>query len=228
MRTATRSYVIPFLLVLLLPPVVGTRAEASHTPHDRDCPYGDVDNVSGAPTRSVSVGVVVVELRPVWHPVLHSLNVTHFAVPKRWTFHIFIANSTQDDADNRAWYSGPDGEMATALASWRRDGRTVMLHTYADQWQQAAIAHHTRPSNTFPRMRDFWTNYFEEERVVFIQSDTAFCSRSPYSAESLVVASRFAFVGAVVVGKRGVATVGNGGLSIRDRRAMVECVRSSG
>ena len=72
--------------------------------------------------------------------------------------------------------------MASAIIFWRRSGRKVRLHEYKDAWHGWTLRFKTRPSNTYPRMREFWTEYFHEDKIVTLQSDTGgvrLCSLSP-------------------------------------------------
>ena len=167
---------------------------------------------------NTTFGAVIVELR-VYPPLIHSLNLSHQQLPTSWPFHIFHANFTRDKHSEH-WFL--HGEMSEAIMRWRNSGRRVELHMYDDAWHRKSRSHRTRPSNTFPRMRAFWTKYFHEDVILTLQSDTALCPSSPYKLAMFTgVDWNGATWGSNVI-ERGVP--GQGGLSLRNRHAMYNCI----
>ena len=165
-----------------------------------------------------TVGAIAVELR-VWPPLIASLDLSHNALPRFIAFHIFHTNFSHDKA-SEYWFKR--GAMSKAIRFWRRHGRRVLLHPYQDRWHWFTTKYKTRPSNTYPRMREFWTDYFHEDKIITLQSDTGFCPSSPHSLDQFLHQD---FSGATwgsplfKVGK-----AGQGGLSIRNRHAMYKCL----
>lgn len=170
------------------------------------------------PRPAETYGAVAVELR-VFAPLVGSLNLSHRMLPTGWPFHIFHTNFTRDDA-SRLWYR--HGEMGRAIREWRAAGREVHLHTYNDVWHKSTMKHKTRPSNTYPRMREFWTDYFTEDKILTLQSDTGFCPNSPFRIEQFTgVDWNGATWGSAVYGQ---GHPGQGGFSWRNRHAMYNCI----
>jgi hypothetical protein len=161
---------------------------------------------------------VAVELR-VYPPLIGSLNLSHRFLPISWPFHIFHSNFTRDRKAEH-WYL--QGEMAQAIRNWQAAGREVNLHTYNDQWHKDTKRHKTRPSNTYPRMRDFWTKYFFEDKIVTLQSDTGFCPNSPYKLKQFTGVDFNGATWGSDIFERG--RPGQGGLSWRNRHAMYNCL----
>ena len=189
--------------------------EGRHTrAHRKPCPDHSPDGWRVNET----FAAVVVELR-IFEPLIRSLALSHTSLPLSWPFHIFHANFSHDVA-SEAWFMR--GSMARAIVAWRRDGRHVVLHAYPDEWLRLGALHGTRPSNTYPRVRAFWTDYFHEDKIVTLQSDTGFCPRSPFRLETL---TRVDWNGAIF-GTKTIETgvPGQGGLSLRSRRTMYRCI----
>jgi hypothetical protein len=182
--------------------------------HRGPCPDRPPDGWRGNET----FAAVVVELR-TFEPLIRSLDLSHASLPMGWPLHVFHANFSRDAA-SEAWFTR--GSMARAIAAWRRDGRRVVLHAYPDAWLRLGALHRTRPSNTYPRVRAFWTDYFREDKIVTLQSDTGFCPRSPFRLEAL---TRVDWNGATF-GTKTIETgvPGQGGLSLRSRRTMYRCI----
>ena len=163
-------------------------------------------------------GAIAVELR-VWQPLIDSLNLSHRVLPRTWHFHIFHANFTTNPESKR-WFL--HGAMAKAIDEWRHAGRRVSIHAYPDQWHLVSAKHKTRPSNTYPRMRKFWTDYFHEDKIITLQSDTGFCLNSRRKISTFTGVDWIgATWGSTIFGK---GNVGQGGLSWRNRRAMYNCI----
>lgn len=167
---------------------------------------------------SHTFGAVIVELR-VFPPLIASLTLSHRILPVSWPFHIFHANFTHDKRSQH-WFL--HGDMAKAIKGWQHRGRRVLLHTYDDAWHDITRKRHTRPSNTYPRIRDFWTKFFFEDKIVTLQSDTGFCPSSPFKLEQFMGTDWNGATWGSQVIERGIP--GQGGLSLRNRHAMYNCI----
>jgi len=161
---------------------------------------------------------VVVELR-VHPPLLAMLKVAHDRLPLSWPFHMFRPSTASSQPEVQAWWE--QGGMAHAIQWLRTGGRAVHVHTYPDAFHAVTSRLKTRPSNTYPRMRSFWSDFFPETKVLTLQADIAFCAASPWVLSNF---THLDYIGAPWPKPHGALYVGNGGFTLRSRDAMIGCI----
>lgn len=168
---------------------------------------------------SFSFALVTVELRTPWTPLVGVLRLAHQVLPSNWAFSVFHAN-VSGDYQGRRWYT--TGAMGLAVDEFRDSGRVTRLHTFRDEWLDFIRLKKTRTGVIYPRIRSFWTDYFYEDKILFLHSDSGFCTKSPYPVEMF---TRVDWIGALHGSSTfGVGRVGNGGFSLRNRHAMYSCI----